>query len=482
MITKSKIICTLGPVTSEENKIKKLAKQGVDCVRLNFSHGNLAEKKELFYLVRSIIPEVAILCDIQGPKIRIGKVKNGGMSLAAGQIIYITSEDIVGSTKTLPTTYKLLPKEVEEKDLIFINDGIVCIEVQHVEGNKIRGKVLTGGFISSGKGMNIPSSNLSAKVPTQKDLADLEVIAKLEPEYVAVSFIQNELDIIEIKRILEDHGNNDIKIIAKIERPNAVKNFDKILSESDGIMIARGDLGVELPAEDVLPAQKDMIRKCNIAGKPVIVATQMLESMVRSPVPTRAEVSDVYNAIEDGADAVMLSAETATGDFPFKAVAVMENVIRTSEQLIPKRDPDEFDSLQQSISEIIGHLSYSAAAEFGESGIGPGTIICLTSTGYTARMVSKYRPPFPILGLTHRPRTQRELRLLWGVEPVLIPELQDISDTRARLEISINKCLREGLLHINDKVIIVGNLLNLKTRTNMLALVDVKDLASIKLP
>ena len=474
-LTKSKILCTLGPASDSPEMIEKLAATGMDCARINFSHGTDEYKSDLFRRIRETDDTIAILCDIQGPKIRIGMIQEGGVNLSTGNTLIMTSEEIVGDDRRISVLYRELPREAEKGDLIYINDGIVCVRVDGINGSEMECKILSGGNISSRKGVNLPSTEISLTVPTPKDTHDLELIAKLDPEFVAVSFVGNAGDVVKIRKMLSDFGNDTIKLISKIERPVALDNFDSILEVSDGIMVARGDLGVEIPPEEVLPAQKEMIRKCNIAGKPIIVATQMLESMVKSPVPTRAEVSDVFNAIEDGADAVMLSAETASGNFPVEAVTIMEKVIRRSESLMPLRDPDEFDSDKESITEIIGHLVYSACKEFADMGYSEGRIICLTQSSHTAKMISKYRPFLPILGITSNLRVAREMRLVWGVEPVVMEEMAESKRTLVRIKRALDVCLRNDYIEKRDKLIITGNLYNLPLRTNMVSIVTAED-------
>jgi pyruvate kinase len=478
-ITKSKIICTLGPSSNTTKKIKELIEIGMDCARINFSHGTIEDKTKLFNIIRETDDDIAILCDIQGPKIRIGQIIEEGAILQSGKEITITTEDVLGDENKVSISYNRLPNEINPGDLIFINDGIVCLEVKSIHGTDIGCKVISGGYISSRKGVNLPSTNISLKVPTEKDIEDLKVIAKLNPEYIAISFVSSEYDVNTVKDILSQNGNDEIKLISKIERPIAIENFDSILKVSDGIMVARGDLGVELPPEQVLPVQKEMIRKCNIDGKPIIVATQMLESMVKSPVPTRAEVSDVFNAIEDGADAVMLSAETASGDFPNEAVSIMERIIRVSESLIPNREPDEYDSEDETIAEIIGHLVFSACKEFQDMKYEKGKIICLTSSGYTAKMISKYRPPLPIFGITSYLKTARELRLVWGVEPVLITHLKNAEKTINRIKIAVEECLKMNYIHGDEKLIIAGNFFDFPSQTNMVSIFTAEDLLNL---
>ena len=478
-ITKSKIVCTLGPASSNTEQIRNLAQLGMDCARLNFSHGTLDYKSELFKTVRQTDPDLSILCDIQGPKIRISMVKNGGVVLKSGGKLIITTEEFEGTEEKVTINYPRLPQEIKVGDLIYINDGIVCLRADSIMGSEITCSILSGGFISTRKGVNLPHTEISLKVPTEKDRSDLELIAKLDPEFVAISFVGTAEDVEKIRELLNGFGNNNIKLISKIERPVAVANFDKILAVSDGIMIARGDLGVELPPEDVLPVQKEMIRKANIAGKPIIVATQMLESMVKAPVPTRAEVSDVYNAIEDGADAVMLSAETASGDYPEQAVTIMEKIIKASEALIPSRDPDDYDSENENISEVIGHLVYSACKEFTDMEYTDGKIICITHTGHSARMISKYRPSLPIIGVTPELNTARELRLQWGVEPLLLPELNDFEKTKDKIKAAVTACLDNGYIHQTENMIIAGNFFGLPGQTNMVSIFSAKDIINL---
>jgi pyruvate kinase len=391
----------------------------------------------------------------------------------------VTTEDIEGSEDNITINYAKLPEEIEPGELIYINDGIVCLKAESIHGNEIKCSILSGGFISSRKGVNLPNTEISLKVPTEKDTEDLKLIAELDPEFVAASFVGTADDMNKIRDLLSGYGNSSIRLISKIERPVAVENFDSILEASDGIMVARGDLGVELPPEEVLPVQKEMIRKANIAGKPIIVATQMLESMIKAPVPTRAEVSDVFNAIEDGADAVMLSAETASGDFPAEAVTIMERIIRSSEALIPSRDPDDYDSKNETISEVIGHLVYSACKEFNDMGYSQGKIICLTQTGHSARMISKYRPNLPIIGVTPVLNTARELKLQWGVEPLLLTQMNEIDKTRDKIKVAVKTCLEREYISDTEKLIIAGNFFDLPHKTNMVSIFSVEDVLAI---
>ncbi|OGG98859.1 MAG: pyruvate kinase [Candidatus Lambdaproteobacteria bacterium RIFOXYD1_FULL_56_27] len=480
-LVKSKILCTLGPSSRTEAEIGALYEQGMDMVRINFSHGSPEEKRELFATVKAVDPNLAILCDIQGPKIRIGEVKAGGALLRRGTQFTLTTEEVMGDETKATISYKPFPAEVKTGERVFINDGIVCLEVLQIKGKEVVCKVLSGGTIFTRKGVNLPTTKLSLRVPTEKDIVDLKLIAELDPAYLAASFVGTADDVETIRHILASYGNDRIKLISKIERPIAVDNFEEILAASDGIMVARGDLGVELPAEQVPPIQKEMIRRCNIAGKPIIVATQMLESMTKAPIATRAEVSDVYNAIADGADCVMLSAETASGEFPTEAVFTMERIIMVSEDHLAQRNPDWYDSKEDTVSEVIGHLTHQTCKQLIERGNGAaGKIICLTRSGHTARMVSKYRPPFPILALTPDARAAQEMKLLWGVAPFHMPELAESAQTLSRIHTAIQACYDRGFLTPTEKVIVVGDFFNLPSQTNMVSILTVGDVLGLE--
>ncbi|ETR71526.1 MAG: Pyruvate kinase [Candidatus Magnetoglobus multicellularis str. Araruama] len=476
-ITQSKIICTMGPSCHTPEQIRCLADLGMDCTRINFSHGTHEEKIQIFENVRTADDRLAILCDIQGPKIRIGKVEGSGILLKQGHTITVTTDPVEGNKDIINISYEKLPQEASLGDLIYINDGLVCLKIKKIQDNNLLCDILTGGFISTKKGVNLPSTQISLTVPTEKDIDDLKLIARLDPEYVAISFVNDANDIATIRKILADAGNPTIKLIAKIERPFALVNFDEILAESDGIMIARGDLGVEIAPEDVQPVQKELIRKCNIAGKPVIVATQMLESMTHAPTPTRAEVSDVYNAIDDGADAVMLSAETASGKYPEKAVGMMERIIRSAETHMTHADPDDLDSPDRTHSELIGHLVFSACKDLCENA--SGKIICLTKSGYSARMISKYRPYFGMFGITDTKKAARVMRMTWGVEPVVLPQLETVTANIDRIRLAADECYKRNFIGKDEKVIVTGNhFFNFQQETNMLCIYDLKDILS----
>jgi pyruvate kinase len=455
-LVKSKIVCTIGPATDSEEKLMQLRDNGVDVLRLNFSHASKEgeEMKALVKRIRKVVPELAILCDIQGPKIRIGQME-GTVYLEYGNEFKIFEKAITGDKTQASISYEGFLKDVEIGGNIFINDGLVRLEIieKNLKEGYINTKVLSGGPISSRKGVNIPSGNLSTKNPTDKDIHDLKLIVTLKPEYVAASFVATAAEVKKIRAILENAGETRVKIISKIERPVALENLDEILEASDGLMVARGDLGVEIPAEDVPIRQKEIILKCNKAGKPVIVATQMLESMTNNSVPTRAEVNDVFNAVYDRSDAVMLSGETSVGKFPIKTVNTMDRIISKAEKYIPKMDPSLIDSDEPDMYESLGHAVFELAKVFHNVNF-RGKIIMFTRDGVSCLKAAKYRPIFPILAITADKKTSRQLNLVWGVEPVFIPSLK-VEDWTAEeiIQHGIQKLCEFGKLQQKEHVI-----------------------------
>jgi len=455
-LVKSKIVCTLGPATSSEENLRKLVEEGCDMVRLNFSHASEEGKEmvELFKRIRKVIPEVAILCDIQGPKIRIGQMEKP-VTLEYGKYFTLFEKEIVGNENQACISYKGFVHDVDVDEFIYINDGLVRLQVmeKNEKDGYLKTKVVAGGPINSHKGVNIPAGNLSMKIPTPKDVKDLKLIAPLKPEYVALSFVGDAHDVKVVREILIAGGGDRIKIISKIERPIAITNLDEIVEASDGIMVARGDLGVEIPAEEVPIRQKEMIQKCNRAGKPVIVATQMLESMISNPVPTRAEVNDVFNAVYERSDAVMLSGETSVGKFPFDAVRYMDKIINKAEKYIEKIDPSTIDSKEPEMYESVGHAIYELASVFSKINF-RGKIIVFTRGGKSARMIAKYRPAFPTFAITNDILTARQLKLVWGVTPIWLPALK-IEDWNAEeiMQYGIKRLVEIGILELKEHVI-----------------------------
>ena len=466
-----KIVATLGPASSSKEMLKKLIDAGVDIFRLNFSHGTHDEKKELVKRIREVSEYIGILADIQGPKIRVGKFKDDQTySLSIGQELKVFEKEVEGDQNQFSIPLPGFLKSVVVGDSFFVNDGIIKIKVTKKEEDYIIGEVLAGGTISNRKGVNIPTGELSQKVPTEKDIKDLEFIAKLNPEYVAISFVSGGDDVLHVKRILENYGNSKIKLISKIERPIALDRFDQILEVSDGIMVARGDLGVEIDPDKVPLWQKEMIYKSNREGKPIIVATQMLESMVSNPIPTRAEANDVYNAVMDGTDAVMLSAETAMGKYPINAVQYMNQIAKTATENMPKRVTDKFDSDRLTHTQTLGHAIHSLASEMEELNF-RGKILVITRRGYGARMIAKYRPPLPIIAITPHKRTARELNLVWAVKAVQIENIDFFNmDAEEIIEQSVKHAVEYKLLDENEHVIILLVSRKFERRGNLVGL------------
>lgn len=468
-----KIIATLGPASDSKQMIKKLIDVGVDVFRLNFSHGTHDEKKHLFERIREISDSVGILADIQGPKIRVGKFKDDqAYTLNVGQEVKVYESEIDegGDQEKFSIPLPGFIKSMKKGDFFYINDGIIKIKVKNKERDHLVGEVIAGGIISNNKGVNIPTAALETKVPTEKDIKDLEFIAKLNPDFVAISFVGGGDDVLTVKKLLENYGNSEIKLISKIERPKALDNFEQILEVSDGIMVARGDLGVEISPDQVPIKQKEMIQKCNKEGKPVIVATQMLESMINTPVPTRAEANDIFNAVIDGTDAVMLSAETAVGKFPINAVEYMNKIATTASINSPLRSPDDYDSDRLTHTQTLGHAIHALAKEMEELNF-RGKILVITRQGYGVRMISKFRPPLPIIAMTPFKRTSRELNLIWGVQPIYIENIDFFNlDAEKLIEDSVKYGVEIGKIDENEHVIILLVSRKFQLRGNLVGL------------
>lgn len=456
--TRTKIVCTIGPSSRSRDAISELLDAGMDLARINFSHGDHDINRETFSMLRDVASSnkrhLGIICDIQGPKIRTGRMKHP-FRLNENDIINITSEDILGTRERISMDHPAIVKDLVIGDEIYINDGMIRLRVTDKKKGDLVCEVRAGGLVSDRKGCNIPSSNIIVDMPTEKDLKDLELIAELDPEYVAASFIGNSGDVCRIREALKRFGNGSIRIISKIERPVALRNLQEIIDVSDGIMVARGDLGVEIPAFEVPAAQKEMCRQANRAGVPVIVATQMLNSMIEHSRPTRAEASDVFNAVLDGADAVMLSNETAVGKHPVNVVRTMKDILKRAEEMFPFRDPDYYDSPEKCMIETIGHATYTLVREFEDRDY-RGMVAAVTDSGQSARMISKYRPKRPILGVTPNEKTAREMSVVWGVIPLFSSEVST-ENLEERVIGAIRTGLNEGLISTSDHVIVVSS-------------------------
>ncbi len=482
--TKSKIIATIGPATNKKPIFKKILKAGVDVCRLNFSHGTHDLHASTYDLIRSVDEEVAILADLSGPKIRIGEVIEGTV-LKNRQILILTADyDIEGDSKKIGLNYPKLPSEVTKGNQIFIYDGLIKLEVVKSDEQEITCKVLEGGKISSRKGVNCPGVSISLYAPTDKDLKDIAFCTKLGVDYFAASFVRRQEDIARIREVSAtqssqkieikgfstiDLGAKRIPIISKIEHEDALKNYDEILSVTDGVMIARGDLGIEISPEEVPLIQKDLIGRANKAGVISVVATEMLESMTFNPRPTRAEASDVANAILDGADAVMLSGETATGKYPEKTVQYMDNIIAIAEKTVKGRDPYWIsDSVKQNKTEAIAYAACQAA-----NIVKAKTILAVTRSGSTPRIISKYRPTQHLVAATPYQNVVRELQVVWGVAGVKMPVART---TDQMIYGAITTAEKRGFIEDTEEIVVVlGTLLGFPDSINALQVLNVFD-------
>ena len=424
IFAKTKILATLGPATSSTEKIKAMIAVGVDGVRLNFSHGEYSSFEEVFNNINQACVEtkqpLATLLDLQGPKIRIGKLKEDFYEIVPGEELEITIEDVLGTKEKVSTSYKLLAQDAQLGDIILIDDGLLRLQIKKKTDTSVICNILNGGILKPKKGMNLPGMKLSTPSITEKDFRDLEFALQFRVDFIALSFVRQADDIRQLKEWLKQKGKI-IPVIAKIEKKEAIDNFGEILRAADGIMVARGDLGVELEPQEVPLIQKNIISRCNEVGKTVITATQMLESMITNPVPTRAEASDVANAVWDGTDVVMLSGETSVGKFPIKAVEMMNKIILNAEQhhphkhinyVVPENVKENlFDSMNKGIVSMSRQINADA-------------IIGFTSQGKTPRGLSKYRPACKIIALSDSFSTMNTLCLSWGVTSLYCEEIE----------------------------------------------------------
>lgn len=451
---KTKIVGTIGPASESVDLLKQLFNEGLDVARLNFSHGDHNEHGQRIQNIRQAMKEtdknVAILLDTKGPEIRTGVLKKEPVDLVEGETLVITTEQIEGDASKISVTYEGLIHDVHVGSKILIDDGLMEVEVEKVEGKEVITRILNGGQLKSRKGVNVPGVSINLPGITEKDANDILFGLEQDIDFIAASFVRKASDILEIKRILEKENKADVQIIAKIENQEGVDNIDAILEIADGIMVARGDLGVEVPAEDVPLMQKMMIKKCNELGKPVITATQMLDSMQRNPRPTRAEVGDVANAIFDGTDAVMLSGETAAGKYPLESVRTMAKIAERTEDALQYREwlHHRSNERQETMTDAISQAVSNAALDLNAS-----AILTPTESGYTAKMVSKYRPKAPIIAVTPSAKVMRKLSLVWGVFPVLAITADS---TDEMLEISVDAAVKAGMIKHGDLLVITA--------------------------
>jgi pyruvate kinase len=450
---KAKIVCTIGPASENEETLRNLILNGMNAARLNFSHGDYNEHGKRIELIKKLRKgmnkSIAIILDTKGPEIRTGNFKEGKVELVEGQKFTVSTEPVDGDSTICSVTYDKLHEDVKQGDLILIDDGLLGLRVDNIDGQNINCTVLNSAPVSNHKGVNVPNAKIKLPALTQKDIDDIKFGIENGIDIIAASFIRKAEDVIELRKVLETNGGKDILIISKIENREGVDNLDEIIKLSDGIMVARGDLGVEIPVEEVPVVQKMIIEKCNRAGKPVITATQMLDSMIRNPRPTRAEVSDVANAILDGTDAIMLSGETANGKYPVETVATMAKIAERAEETF------NYDVIEnkkgtyhmQTVPDAVSYAAVTTAMELKAS-----AIITVSQTGRAARRVSKYRPKCQIIATTPDEQVARRLSIVWGVFPIISGEMESVDEV---LDKSVTQAFEQGYVKKGELVVLV---------------------------
>lgn len=467
---KTKIICTLGPAVDSPDMIRALIRGGMNAARFNFSHGTHAEQLSRLNMFKSVRDSmsypVATVLDTKGPEIRIKSFGTKSVELKAGDTFTLTAEDIAGDQHRVAVTYANLPAEVEPGTRILIDDGLVGIEVKEIKGQDIICTVVNGGTLSANKSINIPGAHIQLPALTERDIADIRFGIENGFDFIAASFVRKASDVEEIRQVLRTYGGENIQIIAKIENQEGVDNLDEIIAAADGIMVARGDLGVEIPAAQVPVLQKQMIRKGLHTGKLVVTATQMLDSMMRNPRPTRAEVSDVANAVFDGTTCVMLSGETASGKYPLEALDTMNHIVTEAEGAIDFwSQMHQFlegpETINTTINDAISHTCCLTAKDLGAV-----AITTTTNSGHTARMISRFHPACPIAALTMREKVRRQLALCWGVYPFLTGE---VTSTDRIFSLCAEVALKEGIARNGDIIVVTAGVpLGSAVETNLL--------------
>ncbi len=452
---KTKIICTIGPASEEVSILRELLTSGMNVARLNFSHGTHAEHRRRIANIRRASAEtgipVAIMLDTKGPEIRIGLFEKGKIDLKEGDSFILTTDNVVGTKEKVSVNYADLSNDVHAGTRVLLDDGLISLLIEKVDGTNIHCLVENGGELSDRKKLNVPGVNINLPGLTENDIGDITLGIDERLDFIAASFVRTAADVLAIRKVVEDR-NSTIRIISKIENQQGVDNLDEIIRVSDGIMVARGDMGVEIPAEEVPIVQKVLIDRCNVAGKPVITATQMLDSMIRNPRPTRAEASDIANAIYDGSDAIMLSGETATGKYPVAAVQTMARIAQRTERSLNWEEISikRAKTVARTTTEAISHAT-SATAKSLEA----AAIITATKSGSTAQMVSKYRPATPIIAVTPDPDVARRLLLVWGVYPLVSTESKT---TDAMIDTAVQTALEAGYIKNGDLVVITAGI------------------------
>ena len=467
---KTKIICTIGPASESEENLRKLMKAGMNVARFNFSHGSHEEHKVKFARVLKVSGElgvsVATLLDTKGPEIRLRDFAAGKAELKAGQDFILTTEEILGDETKASITYKNLKEDVKEGSHILIDDGKIEMEVKRIEGEEIICKILNGGMVSNHKGINVPGVELTMPYISDVDRADIMFGIQMGFDFIAASFVRNKEDVLAIREIL-DENKSPIKIISKIESLQGIQNLEEILAVSDGIMVARGDMGVELPMEEVPIIQKKMIKMAVAAGKHVITATQMLESMIHNPRPTRAEANDVANAIYDGTTAIMLSGESAAGKYPVEAVETMARIAERTENAIDY-DSRMLRSTPRNLDDVTTAISYATCTT--SMRLSAQAIITVTMSGFTAGMVSRYKPKCQIVACSVNPRVCRQMALMWGVTPILMAREET---TKELFDEAIYLAKKHGLVENGDTVVLTAGMpLGVSGKTNMIQVME----------
>ncbi|WP_042474683.1 pyruvate kinase [Bacillus ndiopicus] len=453
---KTKIVCTIGPASESPEMLEKLIEAGMNVARLNFSHGTHEEHAVRIAAIRDAAEKVGkpvgILLDTKGPEIRTHTMENGELHLVTGQVIDISMTEVVGTATSFSVTYSELINDVDQNDMILLDDGLIELRVlaKDVEKGLIHTIVENAGVLKNKKGVNVPGVSIKLPGITDKDAQDILFGIEQGIDFIAASFVRTASDVLEIRELLEQNNGGHIQIIPKIENQEGVDNIDEIIQVSDGLMVARGDLGVEIPAEEVPLVQKSLILKCNQAAKPVITATQMLDSMQRNPRPTRAEASDVANAIIDGTDAIMLSGETAAGLYPLESVQTMNKIAERTEQsldyrsIVTMRSREKEANMTEAISQAVAYTSIN---------LGVKAVLAPTESGNTAKMIAKYRPGVPIVAVTGSKNSAQLLTLVWGVNPILC---QRVKTTDEILELSVDESLKHGFVDHGDVVVITA--------------------------
>jgi len=461
---RTKIVCTLGPSSEDKHTIRQLIKAGMNIARINLSHGTHDEHRKRINALKEVCGElkvnVALLLDTKGPEIRLGTFYGGKITLKKGQEFILTSKPLIGDEKIAFINFDNIAKTVEPGEKILLSDGLIELCVKKIEGENVICTVLNSGEIGDRQGVNIPNKSLPLPALTQRDIEDLQFAVKVGADFVAASFVRKADDVREIRRVLDKNGGSDIHIIAKIENQEGINNIDEIIDVADGIMIARGDLGVEIPVQEVPLVQKQIISKCNIAGKPVITATQMLDSMIRNPRPTRAEATDVANAIFDGTDAIMLSGETAAGKYPVEAATMMAKIAEKAD-IAALEAGKQRQITVKSITDAISHATCSIALELGAK-----AIITSTKSGYTARAVAKFRPKAPIIAVTYNEKVIKTLQLIRGVMPL---KVNKTSTTDEMFHEALKGAVTSGMVISGDLVVITAGVpVNVTGTTNLI--------------